>query len=113
MAEQDLIQVSIDKKLKQEVAEIYEAMGLELPTAIRMFFIKSKLVRGLPFDTTLPKNVVTRSEALEALDKIFEQGKSIPEMTLDEINEELIERNRSDTLLCSSKYKRSNFCFDY
>lgn len=47
------------------------------------------MVRGLPFDTALPTNVITRSEALETLDKIFEQGKTIPEMTLDEINEEI------------------------
>ena len=55
MAEQDLIQIRIDKELKQEVAEIYEALGLDLPTAIRIFFIKSKMLHGLPFDMILPK----------------------------------------------------------
>lgn len=89
MTNQALIQVRIDKELKQEVTEIYEAMGMDLPTAIRMFFVKSKMVRGLSFDTTLPKNVVTRSEALEALDKMFDQAKSVPDMTLDEVNAEI------------------------
>lgn len=91
MAEQTLVQARIDKALKQEVSEIYEALGMDLPTAIRMFFVKSKMVRGLPFDTTLPKDVVTRTEALSALDDMFKQASDLPEMTLDEINTEIAE----------------------
>ena len=54
MAEQVLVQVRVDKKLKEEVSEIYEMLGLDLPTAIRMFLVRSKLERGLPFTTRLP-----------------------------------------------------------
>ena len=86
MAEQTLVQARVDKELKQEVTEIYEALGMDIPTAIRMFFVRSKMVRGIPFDTTLPKGVVTRTEALSALD---EQAEAVPEMTLDEINAEI------------------------
>lgn len=89
MSEQSLVQVRIDKALKQEVAEIYEAMGMDIPTAIRMFLIRSKMVRGIPFDTTLPKDVITRTEALRALDTMFQQASDVPEMTLDEINAEI------------------------
>ena len=46
MAEQVLVQVRVDKKLKEEVSEIYEMLGLDLPTAIRMFLVRSKLERG-------------------------------------------------------------------
>lgn len=35
--------------LRQEVAEIYESMGMYLPTALRMFLTRSKSERGLPF----------------------------------------------------------------
>lgn len=89
MAEQVLVQARVDKKLKQEVTEIYESLGLDLPTAIRMFFMRSKMVRGIPFETTLPKETVTRSEALGALEEMFEQAKDVPEMSLDEINAEI------------------------
>ncbi|MDD7728992.1 MAG: type II toxin-antitoxin system RelB/DinJ family antitoxin [Eubacterium sp.] len=89
MAEQALVQARVDKELKQEVSEIYEALGLDIPTAIRMFFVRSKMVRGIPFDTTLPKDVVTRTEALSALDDMFKQAEDAPEMTLDEINAEI------------------------
>jgi DNA-damage-inducible protein J len=91
MAEQALVQARVDKELKQEVAEIYEALGMDLPTAIRMFFVRSKMVRGLPFDTTLPKNVLTRTEAMNALEDMFSQAADAPELSLDEINAEIAE----------------------
>lgn len=89
MAEQALIQVRVDKALKEEVSEIYEMLGLDLPTAIRMFLVRSKLERGLPLNTMLPKATVTRSEALDALDTLFLQASGAPDMTLDEINAEI------------------------
>lgn len=91
MAEQALVQARLDKDLKQEVTEIYEALGMDLPTAIRMFFMRSKMVRGIPFDTTLPKTVVTKAEAAKALEDLFEQASDVPEMSLDEINAEIAE----------------------
>ncbi|MCM1204405.1 MAG: type II toxin-antitoxin system RelB/DinJ family antitoxin [Bacteroidales bacterium] len=51
-----------DKALKQEVKEIYESLGMDLPTALRMFMNKSKMVKGVPFDVRLPENTVTRAE---------------------------------------------------
>ena len=66
MAEQTLVQARVDKELKQEVTEIYEALGMDIPPAIRMFFVRSKMVRGIPFDRTLSKGVVTRREVLRA-----------------------------------------------
>ena len=49
MSEQVLVQARVDKKLKDEVSDIYIALGMDLPTAIRMFLVKSKETRGLPF----------------------------------------------------------------
>jgi DNA-damage-inducible protein J len=95
MAEQVLVQARVDKELKQEVSEIYEALGMDLPTAIRMFFVRTRMERGIPFDTTLPKDVVTRAEALKALDDMFEQASDVPEMTLDEINAEIADARAS------------------
>lgn len=89
MAEQVLVQVRVDKKLKEEVSEIYEMLGLDLPTAIRMFLVRSKLERGLPLNTMLPKATVTRPEALDALDALFQQASGAPDMTQDEINAEI------------------------
>ena len=48
MSEQVLVQFGVDKELKQEVSEIYEELGMDLPTALRMFMKKSKQVKDFP-----------------------------------------------------------------
>ena len=45
MAEQILIQFRADKALKQEVSEIYERLGMDLPTAFRMFMARIFIFR--------------------------------------------------------------------
>ena len=89
MAEQVLIQFRVDKELKQEVAEIYDALGMDLPTAFRIFMKRSRMVRGIPFDTTLPENIVTRSEALNTFEELCRQAADVPEMSLEDINAEI------------------------
>lgn len=89
MAEQVLIQFRVDKELKQDVAEICDALGTDMPTVFRMCMKQMKLVRGIPFSTRLPENTVTRAEALEAFEKMRRQASDLPEMSLDEINEEI------------------------
>lgn len=89
MAEQTLIQFRADKALKQEVAEIYEKLGMDLPTAFRMFMVKSKMVRGLPFEATLPENKITKAEAKNAFYELRRQAADVPEMSLEEINAEI------------------------
>lgn len=89
MAEQVLIQFRADKELKQEVAEIYEQLGMDLPTAFRMFMAKSKMARGLPFAATLPEKTITRAEAKNAFHELRKQASDAPKMSLEEINAEI------------------------
>lgn len=64
MSKQALIQFRVEEELKQEVAEIYDALGIDLPTAFRMFMKRSKMVRGIPFETTLPDTAVLKKSAV-------------------------------------------------
>lgn len=89
MAEQVLIQFRADKELKQDVAEICDALGTDMPTVFRMCMKQIKIARGIPFSTKLPENVVTRAEAMEAFEEMRRQAADVPEMSLDEINEEI------------------------
>ena len=89
MAEQVLIQFRADKALKQEVTEIYEKLGMDLPTAFRMFMAKSKMVKGLPFEATLPEQTITRAQAKNAFYELRRQAADVPEMSLEEINAEI------------------------
>ena len=89
MAEQALIQFRVDKDLKQEVAEICEALGTDMPTVFRKCMKQIRIVRGIPFSTRLPETVVTRTEALHAFDRLRREAADVPEMSIDEINEEI------------------------
>lgn len=89
MAEQVLNQFRSDKALREDCIAIYEAMGMDLNTAFRMFMERTRMVRGLPFPATLPDNQMTKLEAKAAIDKMREEAAIVPEMTLDEINAEI------------------------
>ena len=89
MSEQVLIQFRADKELKQEVAGIYEELGMDLPTAIRMFLKKSKQVRGLPFEAVLPDTSKSRKDFGEAFYSLRKEAENVPEMTLNDINKEI------------------------
>ncbi len=89
MAEQVLVQFRADKALKEEVADIYSQLGMDLPTAFRMFMKKSKQVRGLPFDAVLPAQSTKREDFQAAFNALREEAADIPEMSLEEINAEI------------------------
>jgi DNA-damage-inducible protein J len=51
-----LVQVRVEPKLKAEVESILNDNGLDIPTAVRMFFTKVRLVQGLPFEVRTDSN---------------------------------------------------------
>ena len=89
MAEQVLNQFRSDKTLREDCVAIYEAMGMDLNTAFRMFMERTRMVRGLPFPAILPESRLTRAEAQAAINDLREEAADMPEMTLDEINAEI------------------------
>ena len=89
MAEQTLIQFRADRELKDEVTNIFASIGLDMSTALRMFLIKARQVRGLPFEAILSEKNLTRAEAIKIIDDAREQLADVPEMSLDEINAEI------------------------
>lgn len=44
------IQMRIDDELKEQVTALYESLGLDTTTAIRMFFKASLESNGIPFE---------------------------------------------------------------
>ena len=89
MAEQVLNQFRSDKALREDCVAIYEAMGMDLNTAFRMFMERTRMVRGLPFPAVLPEGRMTRAEAKKALDDLKSEAADLPEMSLEEINAEI------------------------
>jgi DNA-damage-inducible protein J len=86
-----LVQVRIDDELKNQATAVYDALGIDLSTAVRMFLKRSVMVNGVPFNMTLPKSEDKTERAARALRELnnaaIENGTS--EMTLEEINAEI------------------------
>lgn len=88
-----LVQVRIDDDLKNQAAAIYDALGIDLSTAVRMFLKRSVMVNGIPFSMTVPKQNVKAERAIQALQELSKAAElnGTSEMTLDEINAEINE----------------------
>lgn len=86
-----LLQLRIDDNLKQEASEIYSQLGLDLPTAIRMFLKRSVQVRGIPFSMILPDEDYKAEAAIAAMKRMSKDAEKadIADMTLEEINAEI------------------------
>ena len=89
MGEQVLNQFRSDKTLREDCVAIYEALGMDLNTAFRMFMERTRMVRGLPFPAVLPETRMTRTEARAAVEAMRKEAADAPEMTLEEINAEI------------------------
>ena len=85
-----IIQLRVDDDLKQQATNIYEKLGIDLSTAIRMFLKKSVMNNGIPFPMVLgePYDASKALDALKKMQEISEQNGN-SNMTLDEINEEI------------------------
>ena len=49
MAQSSLIQVRVDDALKKDAEALFNDLGLDVPTAIRLFLKQSLIHNGLPF----------------------------------------------------------------
>ncbi len=86
-----VMQVRVDDDLKAKATAVYEELGIDLPTAIRMFLKRSVIVNGVPFSMTLPKSEYRAERAVRAMQSLSDAAREngTAEMTLDEINAEI------------------------
>ena len=91
-----LVQIRVDNSLKEQASTIYEGLGIDLSTAVRMFLKRSVLVGGIPFSMTLPKSEYKAERALRAMQEISEASErnGLADMPLDEINAEIAATRR-------------------
>lgn len=83
-----VLQVRVDDDLKNQASAIYNELGIDLSTAIRMFLKRTVLERGIPFDTKLDDVTLKGILAIERMRTISEQNGN-SNMSLDDINEEI------------------------
>lgn len=71
MASKENSTLRMEPELKAQAAALFKALGMDLSTATRMFYIQALRCQGLPFEVKLDgSNAVTRA-ALEEGDKML------------------------------------------
>lgn len=68
-----VVQFRVDDELKNKFVEIYADLGLDLPSAMRMFMKRSVMTKGIPFETVLPDVRYESEEALDYADRVAEE----------------------------------------
>lgn len=96
--ESSVVQFRVETKLKNEAQAIFDKLGLDLPTAFRIFLKRSVEDKGIPFSMTLKSNTsdwngeyVSLEEGKKAFYEARKQAAAagIQDMSLDEINAEI------------------------
>ena len=92
-----LLQVRVDDSLKEDAARVFENLGIDTSTAIRMFLKRAVMDNGIPFRMTLPKEPYRADRGFRAIREISEASEKngTADMSLDEINAE-IEASREE-----------------
>ena len=82
--------VRMDSQLKKQFNELCNEIGMSVNTAINVFVKAAIRNHGIPFEITASpnSNSMTGLEAFRQMRKAAESNQ-LPEMTLDEINEEI------------------------
>ena len=86
-----IVQLRVDDELKLQASSIYEKLGIDLSSAIRMFLKRSVMVNGIPFSMVLGEERYNAEAATAAMKNMNASAKAsgISEMTLEEINAEI------------------------
>ena len=89
--ETSLIQTRIDTNLKNDVSKLFDSLGLDMSTAIKIFLKKCLSEGGIPFDVKLSPPSYKSPEGMRAFMALRQEAETngLSDMTLDEINAEI------------------------
>ena len=83
-----VLQVRLDEDLKNKATAVYNELGIDLSTAVRMFLKRSVVEGGIPFSTRINESTLDAILAIEDMRNTSEKNGN-SSMTLEEINEEI------------------------
>ena len=70
-----IVQLRIDDELKLQAVSVYEKLGIDLSSAIRMFLKRSVMVNGIPFSMILDEKANDPETATKAMKNMNESAK--------------------------------------
>ncbi len=86
-----LVQMRIDTELRDDANKLFDSLGLDMSTAVKMFLKKCLAEGGIPFDVKTASSNDRSAEGLAAFLALRKQAEDngLTGMSLDEINEEI------------------------
>ena len=86
------INVRVDETVKHDVEALFDSMGMNISTAVNIFFRQCLMEEALPFQPKAKRGASLREALWEAQEQALINNSS--EMTLDEINSIVAEVRR-------------------
>lgn len=90
MAQNTLIQVRVDDELKKNADALFSDLGLDTPTAIRIFLTQAIKRHGLPFDVVQQTPNAETLAAMEEADRISRDPNVKGYTDIDEMMKEIL-----------------------
>ena len=95
------LHLRLDEDMKNQASDVFEHLGLDLPTAIRIFLRRSIAVDGMPFELKNNRSEWDRMPCSWTVDELKEQVR----LSLDDIkNGRTISSEEFDSFLENYKY---------
>ncbi|OWV01078.1 type II toxin-antitoxin system RelB/DinJ family antitoxin [Fibrobacter sp. UWR2] len=69
-----VMQIRVDEDLKNDAAKILENLGMDVPTAIRVFFKRVVAERGIPFEVREPRATYDANPGWKAFQALRRQA---------------------------------------
>ena len=92
MRNTSLVQARIDSTLKQDAENLFKDLGLDIPTAIRLFLAQCVKREGLPFEVSRPQSAA-KSMPNDRLSQIL-ASKSRVRLETDENGHALVDKEK-------------------
>jgi DNA-damage-inducible protein J len=95
MSETTNLSIRIDRELKDEAETVFNALGMNLTTAITVFVRQAVRQKKIPFEIALypegENRVISMRDAMAASERIWENSvrNGTDKLTMDEINAEI------------------------
>ena len=87
------INVRVDENVKRNIEALFDSMGMNVSTAVNMFFKQCLTENALPFQPRAKPNISLKEALMEAQEQAVTNKTA--NMTLDEINE-IITKSRQE-----------------
>lgn len=86
------VAVRVDDELKKEATDLFNQLGFDMSTAVKMFLLQAVHTKSIPFDISLPQfddegNQITKQSVKEAIQFLKQHAKQSA-IRLDDNNPE-------------------------